>query len=164
MSAIQVVGSFKDWFKSRNNALFDRIYKILGTQADNDDELAAMHSSDFALSQLGLRLTESFVLEVLAYGSDMLSCLKFFDWAGRQSGFCHTHVTFNAIFKILSRAKLMPLMFDFLEVHRQQRFARFNDILVIGYPVAGEPNIALQVFGKMRFEDWTYITLLIMCC
>ncbi|KAL6198975.1 hypothetical protein ACLB2K_028763 [Fragaria x ananassa] len=46
--------------------------------------------------------------EVLRYGSekeqDVLSCLKFFDWVGRQRSFRHTRATFNAIFKILSRA------------------------------------------------------------
>ncbi|KAJ7964914.1 Pentatricopeptide repeat-containing protein [Quillaja saponaria] len=156
LTADEVADSFKNWFRSRNNALFDKIYDILGTQLDgNLDQFASHYATDLALSQLGLRLSEEFVLQVLYYGKDVLSCLKFFDWAGRQHDFNHTRVTFNAIFKILSRAKLMSLMLDVLQNFRNHRYehrARFNDILVIGYAVAGKPEVALQLFGRMRFQ------------
>lgn len=85
----------------------------------------------------------------------MLACLKFFDWAGRQPGFYHTRATFHAIFKILSRAKLMPLMLDFLGAFNSQKYvykARFYDTLVIGYAVAGKPELALELLGRMRFQ------------
>uniref|UniRef100_A0A2N9GYN2 Pentacotripeptide-repeat region of PRORP domain-containing protein n=1 Tax=Fagus sylvatica TaxID=28930 RepID=A0A2N9GYN2_FAGSY len=148
-----LVSSFKDWFKRRNNALLDQIFDILGTQVD--DDLASRRSADLALSQLGLRLSEAFVLDVLKYGKDVLSCLKFFDWAGRQPGFYHTRVTFHAIFKILSKAQLMSLMLDFLDNYIKQPYlhkVRFFDTLVMGYAVAGKPQIALQMFGRMRFQ------------
>ncbi|XP_040993246.1 pentatricopeptide repeat-containing protein At1g71210, mitochondrial [Juglans microcarpa x Juglans regia] len=148
-----LASSFKDWFKLHNNQLLDRIFGILGAQAD--DDLPSRRAADLALSQLGLRLSESFVLEVLGYGSDVLSCLKFFDWAGRQPGFHHTRATFYAIFKILSKAKLMSLMLDILHNYKTQRYfhrVRFYDTLVMGYAVAGKPDIALQVFGRMRFQ------------
>lgn len=147
------VSSFKDWFKCRNNAVLDQIFAILGTQVDED--LASRRAADLALSQLGLRLSEAFVLEVLSYGKDVLACLKFFDWAGRQPGFHHTRATFNTILKILSKAELMSLMLDFLDNYRRQRYlhrVRFHDTLVMGYAVAGKPDVALQLFAKMRFQ------------
>ncbi|KAM1002304.1 hypothetical protein COP2_002841 [Malus domestica] len=174
-AARDVVLSFKEWFQTRNDALLDRIFLILKSSTDGDPAATTdrrlngdsdiplrynipYSSADLALSRLSLRLTEAFVLEVLRYGSndhDVLSCLKFFDWAGRQPSFHHTRATFNAIFKILSKAKLMSLMLDFLSTYRKQRYAhtvRFHDTLVMGYAVAGKPHIALQLFGKMRFQ------------
>ncbi|XP_043721395.1 pentatricopeptide repeat-containing protein At1g71210, mitochondrial [Telopea speciosissima] len=147
----EVASSFKDWFRSRNDALLDHIFEILSSQAD---DLVSRRSAESTLSCLGLRLSEEFVLKVLNHGKDVLSCLKFFDWAGRQSGYHHTRATFNAIFKILSRAKLMSIMIDFLETYTNQRYmhkVRFYDTLVMGYSVAGKPEIALQLFGRMRF-------------
>ncbi|VFQ92492.1 unnamed protein product [Cuscuta campestris] len=144
-----VVLTFKDWFLSRENTNFDRIYDILRTKDEP--------SADLALSRFNLRLSETLVLGILNHekGRDVLSCLKFFDWAGRQPGFFHTQATFAAIFKILSKAKLNNLMLEFLENHGNQRYVhrlRFHNTLVIGYSIAGKPDLALQVFGKMRFS------------
>lgn len=144
-----VVLSFKEWFTSRKNPVFDRIFDILRTQ----DDITA----DIAMSRFNLRLSEALVLDVLNYekNKDVLSCLKFFDWAGRQPGFHHTRATFNAIFKILSKAKLMSLMVEFLDKYMKQRYfhkARFYNTLVIGYAVAGKAELALQLFGRMRFQ------------
>jgi pentatricopeptide repeat protein len=138
----------------------------LGTQVDND--WASRRAADLALSHLAPRLSEDFVLEVLSYGKDVLACLKFFDWAGRQPGFYHTRATFNTILKILSKAELMSLMLEFLDNYRRQRYlhrVRFHDTLVMGYAVAGKPDVALQLFGKMRFQgldldSFTYHVLL----
>ncbi|KAA8547095.1 hypothetical protein F0562_003524 [Nyssa sinensis] len=148
-----VVLSFREWFKSRNNPVLDQIFEILGAQNGNDE--LSRQSTDLALSRLGLRLSEALVLEVLNYGKDVLSCLKFFDWVGRQHGFYHTRVTFIAIFKILSRAKLMSLILDFSEKYVKQRYiprVGFYSTLVMGYAVAGKLEIALQLFGRMRFQ------------
>ncbi|XP_059624228.1 pentatricopeptide repeat-containing protein At1g71210, mitochondrial-like [Cornus florida] len=163
-----VVHSFREWFKSRNKPLLDRIFQILGSQNDHQEELSRQ-SADAALSQLGLCLSEALVLEVLNYGKDhVLSCLKFFDWSGRQPGFYHTRSTFYAIFNILSRAKLMPLMLDFLKNYTKHRYGhrvRFYNTLVMGYAIAGKPEVALQLFGRMRFQGidldgYTYHVLL----
>ncbi|XP_061375015.1 pentatricopeptide repeat-containing protein At1g71210, mitochondrial [Gastrolobium bilobum] len=147
-----IADSFKTWFRTRNHTkdpLLDRIYEIL---ASGDDFAAP-------LSRLSLPLSESFVLKVLRYGGDhngdVLSRLKFFDWAGRQPGFHHTRGTFIVIFRILSRAKLMPLVLDFLHAFRKRGFGhrvRFNDTLVVGYAIAGKPEVALNLFGEMRFK------------
>ncbi|OMO68092.1 hypothetical protein COLO4_29903 [Corchorus olitorius] len=160
INAKDVVASFKDWFKSRNNALFDRIFTILSSQDHSAiDDNPSRRAADLALSHLNLRLTESFVLQVLSYGSsskDVLSCLRFFDWAGRQPGFHHTRVTFHAIFKILSKAKFVSLMLDFLEDCMGCRYSygkiSIHNTLVIGYAMAGHPERALHLLGKMRFQ------------
>lgn len=132
-----------------------------------DDNAAA----EASLCRLNLRLSESLVLDVLNYGKserDLLSCLKFFDWSGRQVGFEHTRATFHAIFTILSKAKLMSLMLEFLGNYKKQKYVqqgRFYSTLVIGYSVAGKPEIALQLLGKIRFQgidldDFSYHVLL----
>ena len=148
LQAKDVVFSFKQWFKSSKNVLLmDRIFRIL---ADLSPEEA-----DAALARLRLPLSERFVLDVLAHGKDVLSCLKFFDWVGRQPGFHHSRATFHATFKILTRAKLMSLMLGFLQNFTELRYVhrvRFYDTLVMGYAVAGKPEIALQLFAKMRFQ------------
>ncbi|KAL8036026.1 hypothetical protein ABFS82_12G129600 [Erythranthe guttata] len=142
-----IVCYFREWFMSRKKPLFDSIYEILRTH----DGAAA----DIALSRFNLHLSETLILDVLNYEKkDVLSCLKFFDWAGRQPGFHHTRATFTAIFRILSKAKLMSLMFEFLQNYMKQRYVhkvRYYNILVIGYAVAGKPETALQLFGRMRF-------------
>ncbi|KAJ9146639.1 hypothetical protein P3X46_028877 [Hevea brasiliensis] len=148
-NAKDIVQSFKEWLQLRHTDYLDRIFEILSAQDKVDEG---------ALSQLGLHLTESLVLDVLYYGNgknDFLSCLKFFDWAGRQPGFYHTRSTFHAIFKILSKAKLTRLLMDFLDNYMVFAFLNnklaFYSTLVIGYSVTGKPQVALQVFGKMRF-------------
>ncbi|KAL3642876.1 hypothetical protein CASFOL_013691 [Castilleja foliolosa] len=144
-----VVYYFREWFMSRNQKLFDCIFEILRTHEDA--------SADAALSGLNLGLSEGLVLEIFNYDKkDVLSCLKFFDWAGRQPGFHHTRVTFNAIFQIISKAKLMDLMLDYLQNHMKQRYVHkvmYYNILVIGYALAGKCETALQLFGKMRFHN-----------
>lgn len=132
---------------SQRNPLFDRIFEILRTQEGS--------SVDLALSGLNLRVTQTLVLDILNYEKkDILSCLKFFDWAGRQPGFYHTRCTFNAIFRMISKAKLMNLMLDLLENFKKQGFDKvaYYNTLVIGYAVAGKPETALRLFGRMRFQ------------
>ncbi|KAL1209449.1 Pentatricopeptide repeat-containing protein [Cardamine amara subsp. amara] len=153
-----LVREVKSWFKRdvqlrSHQLIIDRIFDILrAPSTEGDDRAFYIH-----LSSLRLRLSEKFVLDVLEHTRhDILSCLKFFDWAARQPGFHHTRATFHAIFKILRRAKLANLMFDFLD--RSVGFEgcrpslRLCDALVMGYAVAGRTDIALQHFGHMRFR------------
>ncbi|MCL7024649.1 hypothetical protein MKW94_003369 [Papaver nudicaule] len=160
VSSKELALSIKDWFKSRNDVLLDRIYEIL---VEKDDDNVSRRR-DTELNRLGFRLNEELVLKVLNHCIDkkkgtgtqeIYACLKFFDWAGRQPGFSHTRVTFNAIFKILTKEKLMNVMLSFLDKFKNQRHGhnvRFYDTLVMGYAIAGKPEIALQLFGKMRFQ------------
>jgi pentatricopeptide repeat protein len=151
MTENDVASTFKTWFQSRHryaDPLLLRIYEILSS-GDNFSS---------SLSSLSLPLSEPFVIRVLRHGgdnNDILSCLKFFDWAGRQPYFNHTRATFIEIFRILTRGKFMPLVLHFLQLFRKRVFqhrVRFNDTLVIGYAIAGKPEVALHVFGKMRFQ------------
>lgn len=175
LQAEDVVVTFREWFKSSGNPFMDHILEILSSDGgskslgEKEDFVSPREAVDVALSRLDLHLTESLVLDVLSYGKDVLSCLKFFDWAGRQPGFYHTRATFNAIFKILSRAKLMSLMLDYLDNYAKHRGGghktNFHAILVMGYAVAGKPEIALQLFGRMRYQgidldDFSYHVLL----
>lgn len=145
-----LVSSFKDWFRATRNPLYDGIFRILRTQEGP--------VADATLCRLNLQLSESLVLDVLKYGKsekEVLACLRFFDWAGRQGGFYHTRATFHAMFKILSRKKLMWLMLKFLDKYVQKSYVhqvRYYDTLVIGYSVAGKLETALHVFGRMRFS------------
>ncbi|XP_057767391.1 pentatricopeptide repeat-containing protein At1g71210, mitochondrial [Salvia miltiorrhiza] len=138
---------FREWFMSRKIPLYDSILEALRAQ-----EGAA---ADADLSRFNLRLTEELVLDVLRYNKkDVLTSLKFFDWAGRQPNFFHTRATFCSIFRIISKAKLTSLMLDFLQdygKHADNSKKLYHNILVIGYSLAGQCETALIVFGKMRF-------------
>ncbi|KAH6779157.1 hypothetical protein C2S52_010394 [Perilla frutescens var. hirtella] len=139
---------FREWFMSRKAPLYDSIFETLRTHDGA--------SSDAALSRFNLRLSQTLVLEVLNYNrKDVLSCLKFFDWAGRQQGFFHTRATFNAIFRVITKAKMTDLMLDFLQNYAKYSYngkTMYHDILVIGYAIAGQCETALAVFGRMRFR------------
>ncbi|KAM7271411.1 hypothetical protein ACFE04_030625 [Oxalis oulophora] len=139
--------SYKQWFNTHKNPQFDQIFTAL-SQNDAVEDIT-----------LNLRLSERTVLDILHYGSktkgDVLSCLKFFDYAGRQQPgtFRHTRATFNAMFKILSKSKPMSLMLDFLHSFAKVNHnVRFYDTLVMGYAVAGKTEVALELFGKLRFK------------
>ncbi|EPS63256.1 hypothetical protein M569_11526, partial [Genlisea aurea] len=156
-----IVNYFREWFMERRRPLFDHISEILRTK----DEAAA----DAALRCLTFQLNEAFVLDVLNYNKkDVLSCLKFFDWAGRRPGFYHTRATFNAIFRIISKAKMMSLMLDFLQSYMKEKYChkvRYHNILVIGYALAGRTETALYLFGEMRFmgvdlDEYAYHVLM----
>ncbi|XP_045821186.1 pentatricopeptide repeat-containing protein At1g71210, mitochondrial [Trifolium pratense] len=147
-----VASTFKTWFQTRHNyhdPLLLQIYKILSSGGDDFSS---------SLSSLSLPLTPEFVISVLRHGgdnNDIQSCVKFFDWAGRQPRFHHTRATFVAIFRILTHADHIPCVVDFLQKFRERVVAhrvRFNDTLVVGYAIAGKLDIALQVFGKMCFQ------------
>lgn len=136
---------------ARRNPLFDSIFEILSTQ-EGFDAFGSLRS-------LNLRLTESLVLDVLNYGKthwDVFYCVRFFDWAGRQREFSHTRATFHAMFQILYKAESSWAILDFMKKYTEDGFTmrpvRLYDTLVIGYSVVGKPEIALQVFGKMRFQ------------
>ncbi|RHN57505.1 putative pentatricopeptide [Medicago truncatula] len=145
--------TFKTWFQTSylsNDPLLLRIHQFLSSKND----FSALFTS------LNIPLTTPLVLRVLhhvSYNNDIQSCLKFFDWAGRQPRYTHTRATFTAIFRMLTtRAHLMPMLFEILERFEKHELfyhnARFYDTLVVGYAIAGKPEIALHVFGRMRFQ------------
>ncbi|RYR00310.1 hypothetical protein Ahy_B07g088433 [Arachis hypogaea] len=159
-----VASSVKDWFNTRD-PLITRIFQILSSTDSSSD--AALDASLAALTLP--RLDESFILTVLHHGTaaaHVYPCLRFFDWAGRQPGFHHTRGTFSAIFRILARNRSMSTIIEFLRSFRRHGpafypRARFNDTLVIGYAIAGKPEIALHHI-RMRGFDNRYTNVLVM--
>ncbi|RYR45727.1 hypothetical protein Ahy_A07g031530 isoform A [Arachis hypogaea] len=160
--------SVKDWFNTRD-PIITRIFQILSSTDSSSD--AALDASLAALTLP--RLDESFVLTVLHHGTaaaHIYPCLRFFDWAGRQPGFHHTRGTFSAIFRILARNRSMSTIIEFLRTFRRRGpafypHARFNDTLVIGYAIAGKPEIALQLFVRqirMKGFENRYTNALVM--
>lgn len=146
---------------------FDKIYAILSITPEGSDLNAALASMNICLSEamvLGVlrhnpRITTSMDIsggKNNISNNFLLLRLKFFDWAGRQHGFHHTCTTYHAIFKLLSRARLMSVIFDWLrtfsEARKNSNHVGFLETLVIGYAVAGQTDIALRVFGQMRFQ------------
>lgn len=106
-----------------------------------------------ALTQLNVRLTEEYIVKVLKHHKDdVLLGLKFFDWALRYQ---HTGAAYYTILKMLSQANLTRVMLDWLDSFQKQRRAcgeRYYKILIAGYAFAGEPELALQFFARMRFQ------------
>ncbi|KAJ6849962.1 pentatricopeptide repeat-containing protein, mitochondrial [Iris pallida] len=169
----EIASSVKEWFKSSGTAttttatlsLMDQIYYHLASSPD-------VASLDSSLSSLGLRLSEPLVLRALSHrpspsavpaGSNLLLLrLKFFDWSGRLkpplSPYRHTRSAYHAVFRLLSRARLASVVLDWLRSFRTAHASpsrhnpRFYDTLVIGYSVAGRPELALQLLARMRFH------------
>ncbi|XP_020114789.1 pentatricopeptide repeat-containing protein At1g71210 [Ananas comosus] len=115
-------------------------------------------------------------------GSDplLLLRLRFFDWSGRQHPYRHSRSAYHAIFRLLSRSpRGIPVVLDWLRLFSgagdspalaggggggggARPFVasigggpsnpRFLDTLVVGYSVAGKPELALHLLGRMRFR------------
>ncbi|KAJ4838987.1 hypothetical protein Tsubulata_017392 [Turnera subulata] len=173
LDAKAVSESFKEWFMGRRRqrqrqaepwseeALVEEIFRILSAHEEERE-------FSVNLSRLGFRVTESLVLRVLSCAhpttttpqsnkadteNDVIySCVKFFDWAGRQPEFVHTRSTYHAIFKILATAKQMTVLLDYLEHFRLYGAQNFYSTVVMGYAIAGKPHFALQLLGRMRYQ------------
>nr|CAD1820783.1 unnamed protein product [Ananas comosus var. bracteatus] len=112
----------------------------------------------------------------------LLLRLRFFDWSGRQHPYRHSRSAYHAIFRLLSRSpRGIPVVLDWLRLFSgagdspalagpagvgggggARPFVasigggpsnpRFLDTLVVGYSVAGKPELALHLLGRMRFR------------
>ncbi|GLJ18911.1 hypothetical protein SUGI_0337960 [Cryptomeria japonica] len=110
-----------------------------------------------ALAQLGVRLTEECIVKVLKKlgNDDVLSGLMFFDWAARQRNYRHTTAAYCGFFKMLCQSKSNNLMLVWLDSFQKQlnvRGYQFYEVLIMGYAFAGQSHMALQMFGRMRFQ------------
>ncbi|XP_031502424.1 pentatricopeptide repeat-containing protein At1g71210, mitochondrial [Nymphaea colorata] len=156
----KMVDSISNWFKSGTVPAAPRPLWKWTVDADVDRICGVLAlgevGMDSALSALGVRLNEECVLKVLRAQREVLPALQFFDWAGRQRGYRHSRNCYHAIFKMLSRARLMTVMLDWLERFSNRRpdvfVVRFHDTLVMGYSIAGRIDVALQIFSRMRFQ------------
>ncbi|URE20039.1 PPR repeat [Musa troglodytarum] len=175
-SSLEIAAAVGEWFRLGADPLppFDQIYTALASSPDDA-------SLDAALTALRLPLSESLVLGVLRHrphpsatstsGTSLLLLrLRFFDWSGRQHPYRHSRAAYHAVFRHLSRARLASVVIDWLhlfsssspDIHRHPFLLgggatagphpRFHDTLVVGYAVAGKPELALQLFARMRFQ------------
>ncbi|KAG9452985.1 hypothetical protein H6P81_005889 [Aristolochia fimbriata] len=149
INPVKIALELKEWFGyNKDSDIINTIYDIIQSK-ENPDE---------ALSRLNLRLNEKFVVEVLRCrrnSKDVLPCLKFFDWAGRQPGYHHTRGAFHTILKILRQAKRVLDIEHWLQhfsEHQNIYRVRFHDMLVMGYAMVGEVDTALKRLAKMRFH------------
>ncbi|CAN6486394.1 unnamed protein product [Victoria cruziana] len=169
----KMVDSISNWFKSGTVPAAPRPLWKWTVDADVERICGVLDlgevGMDAALSALEVRLNEECVLKVLRAQREVLPALQFFDWAGRQRAYRHSRNCYHAIFKMLSRARLMTVMLDWLERFSSRRrdvfVVRFHDTLVMGYSIAGRIDVALQIFSRMRFQgldldDFAYNVLL----
>ncbi|WOL13236.1 hypothetical protein Cni_G22005 [Canna indica] len=176
-SSSEIAAAIGEWFRlgADSPSLLDRIYAALASSPDED-------SLDAALSALRLRISEPLVIRALLHrphpsvtsANDwelLLLRLRFFDWSGRQHPYRHTRSSYHAVFRLLTRAKKSSLVIAWLrqfsssfpELRHHPFFPggrgtatgpcpRFHDTLILGYSVAGKPELALRLLARMRFQ------------
>ncbi|KAJ1690353.1 hypothetical protein LUZ63_014508 [Rhynchospora breviuscula] len=164
-----ITSAFSQWFLSRShncpNTFLDRIYSAIASSPDE-------HTLDQSLSNLNPPLSETFLLSFLSHKPSFLDPaiahpnqllllkLRFFDWSGRRRPYRHSRAVCHSLFGLLKKSSKSPLILQTLHLLSNSYdpssspniHPRFYDTLVIGYAVAGKPEIALQVLGRMRFS------------
>ncbi|KAJ3685693.1 hypothetical protein LUZ61_014857 [Rhynchospora tenuis] len=163
-----ITSAFSQWFLSHSqncpNSLLDRIYSAIASSPDE-------HTLDQSLSSLNPPLSKTFLLNFLSHkpfldpaivdpNQLLLLKLRFFDWSGRRPSYRHSHAVYHYLFCLLKKSSKSPLIRQKLHLLSNSYnpscspniHTRFYDTLVIGYAVAGEPEIALRVLGRMRFS------------
>ncbi|KAG1360946.1 pentatricopeptide repeat-containing protein, mitochondrial [Cocos nucifera] len=165
-----IAASVKDWFRLGADPLspLDQIYAALAGAPDES-------SLDAAFDRLRIPLSESLVLQTLRHRPHpavappstplLLLRLRFFDWSGRQPGYRHSRAAYHAVFRLLSRARFVSVVLDWLRLFSPSSChpflltsnaaapqPRFHETLVVGYAVAGKPELALQLLARMRFQ------------
>ncbi|KAJ3696720.1 hypothetical protein LUZ61_000425 [Rhynchospora tenuis] len=166
--AATVTSAFSQWFLSHPpnspNSLLDRIYSALASSSDE-------HTLDQSLSNLNPPLSETFLRSFLSHkpfldpaiadsNKLLLLKLRFFDWSGRRKPYRHSRSVYHALFQLLKKSNKSPLILQWLQLFSNpQKPSRpphlhpsFYDTLVIGYAVAGKPETALGIFGRMRYS------------
>ncbi|KAI6700740.1 hypothetical protein NL676_015064 [Syzygium grande] len=122
LSTRELVLSFAEWFRSGNNSLFDRIFEILGSSPDDGRGPA----------RLG-----ALVAGPPPDGAPRAGRPRLRDEETRRRA---------------ALPQVLRLGGPSARVQNYFHRIRFNDTLVMGYAVAGKPEFALQLFGKMRFR------------
>eukprot|EP01018_Ginkgo_biloba_P025009 Gb_27816 [translate_table: standard] len=154
-----IVFLFKQWFNETQ--IWPCIWRNEQLQRDVESIGEILSGGDWgpetetALTQLNVNLTEACVVKVLKLQKNVWPGLKFFDWARKQSGYYSTRSAYCTILKMLSQAKLITVMFDWLESFEKQENVlshRFYDALIMGYTLAGKPELALKVFERVIFQ------------
>lgn len=152
----KISSSFKQWFMQCKPDLNTEMQ----TQVEDINSIISRGNwgseTEHALKSLNLTLTEQCVISVLKIQKDVALGIKFFEWAGQQSGYNHSVTAYYAFFNMLSRAGLSRVIEEWLDSFQKQNprsGPRVYSILIMGYSLAGKSELALELFGRMRFQN-----------
>lgn len=105
------------------------------------------------LRQFRENLTEKLVVEVLSFLRRPDLAVKFFIWAGRQIGYCHTGPVYNALLEILERDDKDRLPEHFLQEIRtddKEVLGKLLNGLIRKCCRNGLWNVALEELGRLK--------------
>ncbi|PHT88403.1 Pentatricopeptide repeat-containing protein, mitochondrial [Capsicum annuum] len=112
------------------------------------------HDIESALSPFSGRISTDVVEQVLKRCKNLgFSAHRFFIWAQKLSGFCHSRVSFHILVDTLGSSKQFPLIWDFLVEMRTNLSCEITPeifwIVFRAYSRAGLPADAIRAFNKM---------------
>ncbi|KAJ6841546.1 pentatricopeptide repeat-containing protein, mitochondrial-like [Iris pallida] len=109
------------------------------------------------LRQFRGKLDEALVVEVLSLVKAPEPAVRFFVWAGRQIGYCHTRRTYDALLDVMGFEKSTRVSPEFLsEIGKEDRevLGRLLNVLVRKCCRHGFWNEALEELGRLK--DYGY--------
>ena len=145
----------KECFNNGHDELLNRVFETIGQHGEDKETLGV------ALSQLGLSLDESLVSGVLLMVMlEMRFILVLNSLFGLviKYAFVILVLLIMLFFKILSKSEGMNTILDLLEAYKWtrdlnvHRNVTFRTFMVIGYAVAGKPDVALQLLARTCFQ------------
>lgn len=152
----KISSSFKQWFRQFKPAQNTQMQ----TQVEDINSILSRGNwgseTEHALKSLNLTLTERCVVRVLKLQKDVALGIKFFEWGGQQNGYSHTVTAYYTFFKMLCRAGSSRVIEEWLDSYRKQNprsGPRLYFVLIMGYFLAGKSGLALELFGRMRFQN-----------
>lgn len=112
------------------------------------------HDIESALNPFAGSISVDVVEQVLKRCKNLgFSAHRFFIWAQKLSGFCHSRESFHILVDILGSSKQFPLIWDFLVEMRTNRSCEITPeifwLVFRAYSRAGLPADAIRAFNKM---------------
>ncbi|KAJ8536235.1 hypothetical protein K7X08_034636 [Anisodus acutangulus] len=128
--------------------LINEISRILS------DYRSPHHDIESALNPFSNKISTEIVEQVLKRCKNLgFSAHRFFIWAQKLSGFCHSRESFHILVDILGSSKQFPLIWDFLVETRTNKSCEITPeifwLVFRGYSRAGLPADAMRAFNKM---------------
>uniref|UniRef100_M0ZIU7 Pentatricopeptide repeat-containing protein n=2 Tax=Solanum tuberosum TaxID=4113 RepID=M0ZIU7_SOLTU len=132
----------------KNPDLVNEISRILS------DYRSPHHDIESALNPFSGSISTDVVEQVLKRCKNLeFSAHRFFIWAQKLSGFCHSRESFHILVDILGSSKQFPLIWDFLVEMRTNRSCEITPEIFLlvfrAYSRAGLPADAIRAFNKM---------------
>ncbi|XP_009612028.1 pentatricopeptide repeat-containing protein At1g52640, mitochondrial [Nicotiana tomentosiformis] len=112
------------------------------------------HDIESALNPFSCRISTDVVEQVLKRCKNLgFSAHRFFLWAQKLSGFCHTQQSYHILVDILGSSKQFPLLWDFLVEMRVNKSCEITPeifrLVFRAYSRACLPADAIRAFNKM---------------